>query len=350
MKYLLLTIALLFFATGLSAQVQFGIFSSPTHSNRLEIRLKSAQTVTDLSFSSAVFTVRFLNTYNVTLSVVGGPTTNPYAFTFVSPAGDDGTYKYYRFYFVNFFIVNWQAGQEYLATTLQHNNTGMGVGTFELISGVPWTNANNGNFFVELDGLFVQNGFYQSNASISLPVELLHFNARAHTDGTSILDWESSSERSLAYYEVEHSTDGQFFLPVDKVHAKGGEDLVAQYSSIHKTPQAGINYYRLRMVDANGDFEYSPLRNVMIEKEDADFSVLPTSTNGPFSLTSRRLEKYPEGLKYQLTDNSGRLIRTDKITSERMDFNLSEEASGTYYLSVLSDRERIAHFPVVLTK
>lgn len=350
MKYLFFPIALLFLINGVSAQVQFGIFNSPSNSNRLEIRLKSTQTVTDASFSSAVFTVRFLKTYNVTLSVVTGAATNPYGFTFVSPAGDDGTYKYYRFYFVNFFTVNWNAGQEYLATTLQHNNAGSGTGTFELVTNIPWTNTNNGNFFVELDGLFVHNGFFQATAAAPLPVELLHFNAKALPDGSAGLDWESGTEKDLAYYEIEHSTDGQNFQAIHKMPRQGRESLRTQYNYVHKTPAAGNNFYRLRMVDNNGAFEYSPLRQVVMDRENADFTVLPSPTNGPVALTSRRLEKYPEGLLYQLTDNNGRLIRTDRIVSERTDFDLSNEPSGTYYLNVLSDRARIMQFPILLTQ
>ncbi|HOY06242.1 MAG TPA: T9SS type A sorting domain-containing protein, partial [Saprospiraceae bacterium] len=75
----------------------------------------------------------------------------------------------------------------------------------------------------------------------------------------------------------------------------------------------------------------------------------PNPTSGPLLLTSRHLDKYKTGLTYQLTDNTGKLLRTEKITGEKTNFDLSNEPAGAYYLNILTDREQVVQFPIVVT-
>lgn len=328
--------------------VNLGIFNSPVNSNRLEIRTQTTQDVTAY-LSGMVFTIRHPISYNVNLTINGGP---PYFFSTTVTKTTYDNYRYYSFQFSHDpEEVTWLAGVSVPAAVINIiNEGGSGNGIFELVTGDPGVIANNGNLYVELNGTNMGLGFYQFSTAAPLPVELLSFNAKALPNGSVDLDWESAFEKQMAYYEVEHSMDGQQFTALGKESAKGGENVTAQYRYNHKTPQAGTNYYRLRMVGLDGEFRYSHLRNVILEREDADFSLLPTPTSGPLALTSRRLDKYVDGLLYQLTDNTGRLIRMDKITTDRTQFDLSNEPSGAYYLNILSERERIAQFPILVTK
>jgi hypothetical protein len=268
-----------------------------------------------------------------------------------------GLYTYYVYSFGGSNInQNWSAGQEVFALGLVVNG-GSGTATFELTTDLFAQGMTGGDpFYQELaangqngGGLGQQNVLYSTSTSAVLPVELLSFNAKLLSNGSVSLDWESATEKELAYYEVEHSIDGQQFHTLGKEAAKGGQNVTTHYSFNHLSPQAGVNYYRLRMVGTNGTFEFSPLRKVILDTQDADFSILPTPTAGPLLLTSRHLDKFTEPLTYQLLDNTGRLIRTDKIIDEKTTFDLSNEPAGAYFLHILSDRAQIAQFPLVLT-
>ena len=347
---LLTCLAALLFNTVASAQViDFGLFNNPSGSNKLEVRLKASQDVMDDALSAAVFTVRFPASYGVNLTVVPG--SSPYGFAFAGPVGNSGGYRYYRFQFANNFTVTWNAGEEYTAVILQHSNDGVGVGTFELVTGDSWTSgANNGNFYIELDGLEKEGVFYHPSTAAPLPVELNTFNAKALHDGSISLDWESATERDMAYYGVEYSKDGRQFAELGKEQARGSEHTAAQYVYNHKTPAAGLNYYRLRMTDRRGAYEYSPVRQVLIDREDADFTVLPNPSSGPLTLTSNRLDKYDENLMFQVVDDQGRIIRTDRLVSEKTGLDMSNESSGSYFLQVVSERDIIARFPILLAR
>jgi hypothetical protein len=346
---IILPFYLLFLAGRMSAQstIDLGIFNSPANSNKLEIRAKSTQDYLPGYLSGLIFTIRFPATYAVSLSMDFAP---PF---FMTPSGqgtDDG-YKYYSFQFGgNPFVVNWHAGTENAVGVVNIiNEGGTGTGTFELVTQDPWTSTHNGNYYVELNGVSNHRTFFHASTAAPLPVELISFHAEALPNGSVGLDWKSASEKDLAYYQVEHSTDGRQFTALSKETARGAANVTTEYVYNHKSPEAGSNYYRLQMMDINGAFEYSPLRMVVIDREDADFTILPNPTSGPFLLTSRHLDKYKTGLTYQLTDNTGKLIRTEKITEEKTNFDLSNEPAGAYYLNILTDREQIVQFPVVVT-
>ncbi len=336
--------------------VDLGIFNNPVNSNKLEIRVRPNGAVNNGNYSAGTFVIRYPTAYNVTLSVFSAAF--GYGPTFGSPY-TSGIYTYYVIYFSGSNSnINWTAGQEVVAIILQISNTGSGFGNFELTTDTYASSITGGfPFYQELsgNGMFSapsgqQGVFYNNSPSAPLPVELSSFNATALPDRTVGLDWSAAVERNLSYYDVEHSNDGTKFSQLDKMEAIGTVSKPAIYSYIHKDPKTGTNYYRLKMVDYDGAFNYSPIRTVEFQDNRNNFTLRPTPTTGPLALMSANLDQYPAGLKYQLTDNTGKLLQTDQIINEKTDFNLSKYAAGIYYLTVFTDQEQLKQFKVIVTR
>jgi len=103
-----------------------------------------------------------------------------------------------------------------------------------------------------------------TDARNSLPVELTSFQAvqqNAHT----YVQWETASERNTSHFSVETSTNGIDFHEVGRVHGSGDGMIANQYSFKDMSPENGINYYRLKIVDHDNTFEYSPIEVVMFD-------------------------------------------------------------------------------------
>ena len=97
-----------------------------------------------------------------------------------------------------------------------------------------------------------------------LPVELVSFTAQAAGPAVR-LAWATASEKNSALFEVERSADGQKFEKVGQVAAQGTKISPTNYtyldnSLIHSATHS--LYYRLRQVDRDGTFTYSPVRTV----------------------------------------------------------------------------------------
>jgi hypothetical protein len=87
-----------------------------------------------------------------------------------------------------------------------------------------------------------------------LPVELLSFDGLA-IDGKIKLSWSTATELNNDYFEVQHSSDAISFTTIGTVGGNGTSLEVNNYSFTHNTPINGINYYRLKQVDFDGNFE-----------------------------------------------------------------------------------------------
>ncbi|WP_256010087.1 chondroitinase-B domain-containing protein [Desertivirga xinjiangensis] len=93
-----------------------------------------------------------------------------------------------------------------------------------------------------------------------LPVSLLSFTASGKLNDVN-LAWNVAHQVNLKQYDVEWSTDGKTFIRVATIPA---QDQLQHYRTSHSNAVTGNNYYRLKMLDLDGKYEYSPLRVVKI--------------------------------------------------------------------------------------
>lgn len=77
------------------------------------------------------------------------------------------------------------------------------------------------------------------------------------------LAWATASEKNSAAFDVERSLDGFGFERLGTVTATGSSNTLRTYGFVDaKLPGAARLYYRLKQVDGDGTFAYSPVRTV----------------------------------------------------------------------------------------
>jgi Secretion system C-terminal sorting domain len=86
---------------------------------------------------------------------------------------------------------------------------------------------------------------------ILLPLKILNFSGVKETN-RNMLYWQIADAQDLRWFEVERSGDGVNFTKIAVVNAAGNQYQLADY-----TPLAGINFYRLRIVEKDGKISYS---------------------------------------------------------------------------------------------
>lgn len=95
------------------------------------------------------------------------------------------------------------------------------------------------------------------------PVELVTFNARAGSNGVD-LQWETATETNNFGFFIEHAYEAGEFEEIGFVAGHGTTSTPHFYTYTHTTRQSGRHTYRLRQVDTDGTFEYSPEAEVEI--------------------------------------------------------------------------------------
>ena len=109
------------------------------------------------------------------------------------------------------------------------------------------------------------------------PVSLTDFNVKPAPAGVA-LNWATASETNNDYFAIERSADGDRFEEISRVAGHGNSLAERQYAHTDEHPLNGTSYYRLRQVDYDGEFEYSPVRSVKIGKN-GRLSISPNPTS-----------------------------------------------------------------------
>lgn len=84
--------------------------------------------------------------------------------------------------------------------------------------------------------------------AIILPVDIIYFKGRSE-NGRIALEWETGWEKNSKEFIIERSSDMRTFSAIGVVTASGETTERTSYSFVDNDPSAGINYYRLKLVD-----------------------------------------------------------------------------------------------------
>lgn len=109
---------------------------------------------------------------------------------------------------------------------------------------------------------------------LSLPVTLLSFTAKPDGDRVQIA-WATTFELNANRFVVEHSRDSSEFVPVGDVAAKGTTAERQYYGLTDMNPNPGINYYRLKQIDHDGNVQVFDPVSVLIQANEPAISVFP---------------------------------------------------------------------------
>jgi hypothetical protein len=116
-------------------------------------------------------------------------------------------------------------------------------------------------FVLNTDGSVTRDGWYLDDIGIIaytvIPVELSSFNAESGKDEIR-LRWVTSSELNNKGFDIEHTADTKEknWIPIGHIEGAGTSTEENEYIFIDRAPETGINYYRLKQIDFDGNFKY----------------------------------------------------------------------------------------------
>jgi hypothetical protein len=103
-------------------------------------------------------------------------------------------------------------------------------------------------------------------ACSALPVTLVSFEAVTADDGV-LLTWHTTMETNSEHFEVQRSVNAKAWSVAGIVQAGGESHDVIPYSFKDQSVYDGLVYYRLKMVDRDASFAYSPIVSVAVHSE-----------------------------------------------------------------------------------
>ncbi len=206
----------------------------------------------------------------------------------------------------------------------------------------------DGSSFTFLNGNLITtvNNDQLSQSSSVLPVELISFESHVEKNCVS-LSWATATEVHNFGFEVERAsvetTPGQdAWQKIGFVPGAGNSNSNKRYIHMDKAAVPGTNYYRLKQIDNDGKFRYSPVAKARVTVQ--EFSLgqnYPNPCNPEATISYLIPEDCHVSLK--LYDITGREVihmvnefKTEGLYTVK--FNGSTLSSGVYIYKLLAGR------------
>lgn len=164
------------------------------------------------------------------------------------------------------------------------------------------------------------------------PVVLSSFEVQRKNSSTVNITWKTDQELNSKSFEIQRSTGNSAFETVATVASKGSNSNVAQYYSFsdetNNLNQSSL--YRIKMIDIDNTFSFSPVKSVGGNFSKTDFTMFPNPGNGGTKVTVTNVS---EPLNIMVFDNTGRMVRKELLTNSNS-IEINKLPAGTYFVKV----------------
>jgi len=162
----------------------------------------------------------------------------------------------------------------------------------------------------------------------TLPVKLTSFNAGVSNCMVN-LDWTAATETDFSNYEVQSSSDGSAFKTIATRPINGTNQ---KYSYQDPSPKQGNVYYRLKMVNIDGSFEYSKVIAMKLNCDRSEIVVYPNPVTDLLNINITNAQD--NETQASLFDNAGRLVHTKNLISGTNTIDMTRFSKGVYLLTL----------------
>ncbi len=193
--------------------------------------------------------------------------------------------------------------------------------------------------------------------SVSLPVELSHFNALVMKNNVVKLLWSTASETNNFGFYIERKADNNSFKEIGFVKGNGTTQSANYYSFDDKPPLSGKLTYQLRQVDFDGASSSSKAVEVILAPKQS--SLLPAYPN-PFNSSTVikfNLQKV-DHVKIRILNIRGELVRVladhqmkageHTLYWRGVNDNNVQVPSGTYFIQLVSKHKTLTETVVLI--
>ena len=175
-----------------------------------------------------------------------------------------------------------------------------------------------------------------------LPVKMEYFTAEKNGDHSSLLKWATASEIDNAYFEVERSADASTWENLGQVQGAGTSAQQQLYNYTDANALTGVNYYRLKQVDVDGNFTYTNIQEVTFDGAAAAVATTmtmfpnPMSKSGPLTIELSNSNSTISNVT--IYNTVGQEVYTGSSSnSNTIEINDLTLASGVYVVLVSSE-------------
>ncbi|MFC5283900.1 T9SS type A sorting domain-containing protein [Pedobacter alpinus] len=174
----------------------------------------------------------------------------------------------------------------------------------------------------------------------TLPIILNLFDAKGLGNKVE-LKWSTLSETKNSHFEIQRSSDGKNFVVLGKLKGAGTSKDLQNYQFTDYLPFKGINYYRLKQVDFDGNASYSSPKalNIISGKNPTLFTVYPNPVEDQLNIIWNSTTTF--NLNFKIMGTDGRVWLTSSGSLETISTEINQKLyslnAGIYILEITAD-------------
>ncbi len=174
-------------------------------------------------------------------------------------------------------------------------------------------------------------------SGVSLGIELVDFTGSLRKNRVH-LSWTTWGEWNNDRFEIERSSDLTNWEKIGEKQGAGSSLEKIQYSFLDDNPLDGINYYRLKQVDIDGEATYSDVIAIILEVAE-NFKLITNliARGQALELDNPNHQK----LDIYLVDMNGRLVSRIQEYNHPIRLSTLDLAPGDYILHVTGEERRL---------
>lgn len=198
------------------------------------------------------------------------------------------------------------------------------------------TGYNNGTSM----GVVLDDVELSSLNALTMPVKWVSFSAELR-NGQASLQWKTSAEWNNKYFVIERAGGNNQFDSIGVVVPQSSGD----YSFADVRMKDGINYYRIRQVDIDGQYQYSKVVSVKYGQSLGGMKVYPTVANNSINvnLTSHSATQ----AVLTVVDINGAIVnksvRNFGTGINQQSVDVSGLKSGMYYVRIQNNDQSVLY-------
>lgn len=166
-----------------------------------------------------------------------------------------------------------------------------------------------------------------------LPVSLLNFNAIPVNNEVKV-SWTTTSEINNDYFNVEKSLDGKNWTSIGRVEGAENSNILNNYLLVDVNPVIGIQYYRLKQVDLNGEFKYSSMIPVKFANDKVEtVSIYPNPASSNISINL--FDNESNDASITVCNAIGQVVyNANDINGSTIQIDINNFANGIYNIQI----------------
>ncbi len=211
----------------------------------------------------------------------------------------------------------------------EDNGSGAPIGTHVASTG------SNTSVTVGRSGLTTFSAFSIGGGVAVLPISIEYFTGRKQA-AVNVLDWKVNSS-SASTLTLERSTDRVNYKVIN-VQAASIDRMLTPFTYTDAAPAAGVNYYRLKITNADGESKYSNV--VALVNKDKGFELISIAPNPVQHSTVLSLSSVKAGkIELSVSDITGKVVMKQSVSviagNNPITLNFAILAAGTYQITAI---------------